>query len=177
MELDELEFCAACGNHAVATRTIEGEPVKECEICGHLEGDPDLVELVNLQREADGLGVSIHTYPLAQFIDRLPGVKLQGDSGGTRDEGRLPFIAFELTDHRTRQLENLGQGLRLMRHELECEWKIEFTFEFELGFELSPRRGTRGEPGAAVVEAARRDLILMWRRMESYRGLAWWKQD
>lgn len=174
MELDDLEFCPACGNHAVATAHVEGEIVKECEICGNVEGPPDTVELIQLQRESDGLGVSKHSYPLAQFVDALPGVKLQGDSGGDREAGRMPFIAFELTDHRTWQLENIGQGLRLLRGELEREWSIEFTFEYELGFELRPR--TVGPVTESDVISARRDLILIWRRMQGYKGLGWWKQ-
>lgn len=173
MEYTELEDCVVCGNHAVATSMVDGEIVKECEVCGNLSGDPDTVELVELQREAEGLGVSVHSFPLAQFIDNLPGVKLQGDSGGERSKGKLPFIAFELTDHRTFQLENLGQALRLMRAELECDWKIEFTFEYELGFELRPR--TTDKPGLEQVEAARRDLNRIWRRLQGFKGLAWWK--
>lgn len=174
MPKPELEECLACGNHAVATQVVDGEIVKECEFCGELRGAPEVIELMELQREADGLGVSIDTFPLAQFLDNLPGVRLQGDSGGDSAKGQLPFIAFELTDHRTGQLENIAQGLRLLRGEIECEWKIEFTFEYELGFELRPR--TSEKPKADQVEAARRDLIHIWRRLQTFKGLAWWKQ-
>jgi hypothetical protein len=170
----DLETCDNCGNHAVLTSLVEGEVIKECEFCGHLFGPPEITELMQLQREADGLGVSIHSFPLAQLIDRLPGVRLQGDSGGKRSTGQLPFVAFELTDHKTYQLENLGQSLRLMRGELKCRWRIEFTFEYELGFELSPR-AEAGEPKARQVEDAREDLIHIWRRLQAYQGLAWWK--
>jgi hypothetical protein len=170
--MPELEECLACGNHAVATVMVDGEIVKECEFCGELRGTPEVIELMELQREAEGLGVSIHTFPLAQFIDNLPGVKLQGDGGGDEARGLLPFIAFELVDHRTGQLENIGQGLRLLRAELECEWKIEFTFEYEMGFELRPR-GT-GKPDQ--VDAARRDLLHIWRKLQTFKGLGWWKQ-
>src|SRR5690606_38000 len=109
------EICDVCGNHAVVVRQVQAEPVRECEFCGHMEGPPDLIELLELQNEADGLGVSIDAYPLAQFIEKLPGVRILGDSGGDRRRGTMPFIAFELADHRTWQLENLGQALRLMR--------------------------------------------------------------
>ncbi|MCA8916710.1 MAG: hypothetical protein KDB90_15060 [Planctomycetes bacterium] len=171
----QMEDCVVCGNHAVETTLVDGEIVKECEVCGNLSGSPEVVELMELQREAEGLGVSIYSFPLAQFIDGLPGVKLQGDSGGERSAGRLPFIAFELIDHRSYQLENIGQSLRLLRGELECEWKIEFTFEYELGFELRPR-GKKEQPLEQQVEAARRDMIKIWRRLQSFKGLAWWKQ-
>lgn len=170
----ELEDCEICGNHAVLTSLIEGEVIKECEVCGALSGSPEVTELVQLQREAEGLGVSIHSFPLAQLIDHLPGVRLQGDSGGERSTGRMPFIAFELTDHRTTQLENLGQALRLMRGELKRRWKIEFTFEYELGFELSAVPDQHAAP-SANVEAAREDLIHIWRRLQGFQGLAWWK--
>ena len=171
----ELEDCEICGNHAVASTLVDGEVVKECEVCGNLSGPPEVTDLIQLQREADGLGVSIHSFPLAHLVDRLPGVKLQGDSGGDRSAGTMPFIAFELTDHRTWQLENLGQSLRLMRSELLCEWKIEFTFEYELGFELRPRVKD-DRPRAAQVEDARNDMLHIWRRLQAFQGLGWWNQ-
>lgn len=170
----ELEHCEVCGNHAVATLRADGDLYKECEVCGNLSGPADVIDLVELQREADGLGVSIHSFPLAQFIDSLPGLKLQGDSGGDREKGRLPFVAFEATDHRTYQLENLGQALRLLRAELQCQWCIEFTFEYELGFELKPRAAAAID--ARQVETARADMIKLWRKLQSFKGLAWWKQ-
>ena len=171
----ELEDCEICGNHAVVSTLIEGEIVKECEVCGALSGPSEITDLVQLQREADGLGVSIHSFPLAQLIDKLPGVRLQGDSGGERSSGRMPFIAFELPDHKTYQLENLGQALRLMRGELQCRWKIEFTFEYEMGYELSAvPEGDSGQ--GSQVDAARADLIHIWRRLVAFQGLAWWKQ-
>lgn len=175
MTQTELEDCVVCGNHAVASSLVDGDIVKECEVCGHLDGTPDVVELLELQREADGLGVSVHSFPLAQFIDNLPGMKLQGDSGGERSTGNLPFIAFELVDHRSYQLENIGQSLRLIRGELECAWKIEFTFEYELGFELRPRID-KSMSASEQVEAARRDMTKLWRRLQAFKGLAWWKQ-
>jgi hypothetical protein len=175
MDYAEAEICDVCGNHAVVVRTVQGEPVRECEYCGHLEGAPDLIELLELQEEADGLGVSIDTYPLAQFIEKLPGVRLIGDSGGDRRRGTMPFVAFELADHKTWQLENLGQALRLMRGELECEWTIEFTYDFHLAFELHPKRSGREDP--SQVEAARRDMLKIWRRMQSFTGLSWWKHQ
>jgi hypothetical protein len=175
MDYHTAEPCDVCGNHAVVVRSVQGEPVRECEFCGHMEGPADLVELLELQREADGLGVSIDSYPLAQFIEDLPGVRILGDSGGDRRRGAMPFVAFELADHRTWQLENLGQSLRLMRGELECEWSIEFTFDFQLGFELRPRKS--GNQTTEQVEAARRDMIKIWRRLQTYAGLSWWKHD
>lgn len=170
----QLDDCEICGNHAVVSSFIEGEVVKECEVCGALTGPAEITDLVQLQREADGLGVSIHSFPLAQLIDELPGVKLQGDSGGEKSTGRMPFIAFELTDHKTHQLENLGQALRIIGSELNCRWKIEFTFEYEMGFELSALRDADKLTGKSV-EAARADLIHIWRRLIAFQGLAWWK--
>lgn len=170
----QLEECEICGNHAVVSSFIEGEVIKECEVCGALSGPAEITDLVQLQREAEGLGVSIHSFPLAQLVDNLPGVKLQGDSGGERATGRMPFIAFELTDHKTYQLENLGQALRLMRSELNCRWKIEFTFEYEMGFELTALRDPH-KPASDQVEDARADLIHIWRRLIAFQGLAWWK--
>jgi hypothetical protein len=172
---DDLSGCSVCGNHAVVTRRVEGEIVRDCEFCGHLEGPPDIVELMELQREADGLGVSIDSYPLVQFIEKLPGVRVQGDSGGDRQRGSMPFVAFELTNHRTWQLENIGQGLRLMRGELELEWTIEFTFDFHLGFELRAR--TLGSQPPERVEAARRDMNRIWRRLQAFSALGWWRQE
>ncbi|MBZ0136043.1 MAG: hypothetical protein K8I27_06685 [Planctomycetes bacterium] len=174
MDEHELEDCEICGNHAVVSTLVEGEVVKECEVCGALAGPADITDLVQLQREAEGLGVSIHSFPLAQLIDSLPGVRLQGDSGGEKSSGRMPFIAFELTDHKTHQLENLGQALRVMRGELQCRWKIEFTFEYEMGFELSAVADDT--PNSERVENARADLIHIWRKLLGFQGLAWWKQ-
>jgi len=171
----ELETCTVCGNHSVATRRIDGDLVRECEFCGHIEGPADIVELLELQREADGLGVSIDSYPLVHFIESLPGVRVLGDSGGDRTRGAMPFVAFELSNHRTGQLENIGQSLRIMRGDLELEWVIEFTFDFHLGFELRPR--ANGPQTSKEVETARRDMNRIWRRLQSYSTLAWWKRD
>jgi hypothetical protein len=177
MDYSEGEPCDACGNHAVEVRLIQGDPVRECGFCGHLEGPADLIELLELQREADGLGVSIDSYPLAQFIERLPNVKILGDSGGDKRRGTMPYIAFELSDRRTWQLENLGQAMRLMRGELELEWSIEFTFEFQLAFELHPRHDGKSIHQPEEVESARRDLQRIWRNLQAYTGLSWWKRE
>jgi hypothetical protein len=177
MAYDVPELCDVCGNHAVVVRNLQGEPVRECEYCGHMEGPPDLIELLELQNEADGLGVSIDAYPLAQFIEKLPGVRIIGDSGGDRRRGTLPFVAFELADHKTWQLENLGQALRLMRGELEREWTIEFTYEFQLAFELHPQRNGKPQHTEEEIESARRDMIKIWRRLQTYTGLTWWKHQ
>lgn len=171
------ETCDACGNHAVVVRMVEGDPIRECEFCGHLEGPADLIELLELQREADGLGVSIDSYPLAQFIEKLPNVRILADSGGDRRRGTMPFVAFELSDRRTSQLENLGQAMRLMRGELEREWAIEYTFEFQLAFELHPRHDGQVVHKPEQVEAARRDLTRIWRRLQGYSALSWWKRE
>lgn len=176
MEYESLP-CDSCGNHAVIARRVGNDVVRECDICGHLEGPPDLIELLELQHEADGLGVSIDSYPLAQFIEDLPGVRIIGDSGGDRKQGVMPYVAFELSDRRTWQLENIGQALRLMRGELKCEWSIEFTFDFQMGFELHPRHDGKVTHTAAEVQAARDDLVTIWRRLQTYRGLSWWKRE
>lgn len=173
----ETDTCDSCGNHAVVVRAIEGDAIRECEVCGNLEGPADLIELLELQREADGLGVSIDSFPLAQFIEGLPGVRIIGDSGGDKRQGTMPFVAFELADHRTWQLENLGQALRLMRAELECEWSLEFTYDFQMAFELHPRHDGKAKHSTEQVLAARRDLTKIWRRLNTYRGLSWWKQE
>ncbi|MBE7492285.1 MAG: hypothetical protein HS108_11085 [Planctomycetes bacterium] len=170
------EQCQVCGNHALVPRRVTDAVVRECEFCGHIEGPSELVELLELQREAEELGCSEYSYPLARFIDELPGVKLLGDSGGNRKLGTMPFVAFELSDHRTWQLENLGQALRLMREELSREWMIEFTFDYQLGFELRTRPDGRKTHDPDEIEAARRDLLHMWRRLRGYTALAWWKQ-
>lgn len=172
----DTQVCEECGNHAVVDRFVGGDIVRECEFCGHLEGQTETVELLELQREAEARGSNPYSYPLAQFIDDMPGVKLLGDSGGDPKKGLMPFVAFELADHRTRQLENLGQGLRLLRGELKHRWVIEFTFEFQLGFELRVR-GEEGNFSLLDVETAREDLLLIWRRLQGYRSLGWWKRD
>lgn len=170
------EMCEVCGNHAVHAQRVQEAIVSECEFCGNLQGPADLIELLELQREAEEMGCSVFSFPLAQFIDKLPGVKLLGDSGGDRHKGSMPFVAFELADHRTVQLENLGQSLRLMRNELSREWLIEFTFDYQLGFELRPRRETTGKATQQEIEVARQDMLLIWRRLQAYRVLGWWKQ-
>lgn len=171
------EICQVCGNHAVVPRRVTDAVVRECEFCGNLEGPAELIELLELQRQAEELGCSEYSYPLAQFIDGLPGVKLLGDSGGNRKLGTMPFIAFELSDHRTWQLENLGQALRLMREELSREWVIEFTFDYQLGFELRTRPDGRKTHDPDEIESARRDLLHMWRKLQGFTGLSWWKQN
>lgn len=172
----DVQACEECGNHAVVEKFVARGSVRECEYCGHLEGQPDLVELLGLQHQAEERGSSIYSYPLAHFIDGLPGVKLLGDFGGDPKKGLMPYVAFELSDHRTRQLENLGQGLRLLRGELKRRWVIEFTFEFQLGFELKVR-GEDGSFSLLDVETAREDLLLLWQRLQGYRSLGWWKRD
>lgn len=172
-----IELCEVCGNHAVAPRRVADAVVRECEFCGNLEGPPDLIELLELQRQAEELGCSEHSFPLAHFIDNLPGVKLLGDSGGNRQLGTMPFVAFELTDHRTWQLENLGQALRLMREELAREWIIEFTFDYQLGFELRTRPDGRKSHDPDEIEAARRDMLHMWRKLQGFAALKWWKHQ
>lgn len=172
-----VERCEVCGNHAVVPRRVSDALIRECEFCGNMDGPSELIELLELQRQADELGCSEFSYPLAQFVDGLPGVKLLGDSGGNRKLGTMPYVAFELTDHRTWQLENLGQALRLMREELSREWMIEFTFDYQLGFELRTRPDGRKTHDPDEIEAARRDMLQMWRKLKGYSALSWWKQQ
>lgn len=161
----------------MAELVVAGSKVLECEICGHVVGPGDLVELLALQRDAEDLGCSPHSYPLASFIESLPGVKLLGDSGGKPSRKSLPFVSFELSDHRTWQLENLGQALRLVRDELHFEWTLEFTFDFQLGFELHPRNDPKTHDDADCVAKAREDMTVIWRRLQGYAGLSWWKHQ
>lgn len=173
----ENPTCEECGNHGVTRRLVAGAAVDECELCGHLAGSPDVIELLELQREAEELGCSAESFPLARFIEDLPGVRVLSDSGGDEIAGTMPYVSFELSDHRTVQLENLAQALRLMRDELEARWMLEFTYDFQLGFELKARRDNetvRATP--AEVDAARRDMSLMWRRLQVFSGLGWWKR-
>ena len=173
----ELLVCDECGNHGVTRKLMAGTAVGECALCGHLAGPAEIVELIELQREAEELGCSPDSYPLAQFIEKLPSVRVLSDSGGDEYQGAMPHVSFELSDHRTVQLENLAQALRLMRDELECQWKLEFTFDFQLGFELGVKRESEASPPtAAEIEAARRDLALLWRRLQTFSGLGWWKR-
>ena len=169
------DACEICGNHTLTGRHIGGAQVDECETCGHISGPADVVELLELQREAEDMGCSRWSYPLAQFVDALPGIRLLGDSGGDTGLGTMPFVAFEATDHRTTQLENLGQALRLMRNELEFSWIIEFTYDFQMGFELRTARDGKKTHTPEQIAAARADLLLMWRRLQGYTGLAWWE--
>lgn len=168
--------CEECGNHTMTRKLMAGVAVEECEMCGHLVGPSELVELAELQREAEELGASPDSYPLAQFIERLPGVRVLGDSGGDEFSGAMPHVSFELSDHRTVQLENLAQALRLMRDELECRWMIEFTYDFQLGFELKVRRDEAQKAAPREIDAARRDMALLWRRLHTFTGLGWWRR-
>ncbi|MDC1142303.1 hypothetical protein OAU50_04370 [Planctomycetota bacterium] len=173
----EPEFCEVCGNHAVIDRKVEEAFLRECEFCGNLTGPSDVVELLELQREADRMGVSEYSYPLAQFVEQLPGVRLTGDSGGDIDLATMPYVGFELSDHRTWQLENIGQGMRLMRTELRREWVLEFTYDFQLGFELHTRADGRTKHTATEIEDAQADLVMIWRRLQAFKGLSWWKHE
>ena len=172
----DLDACDACGNHVLEARRVLDATVHECELCGHLHGPAEVLELLELQREAEALGCSEFSFPLARFLDRLPGVKLLGDSGGSEKLGTMPYLAFELSDHRTWQLENLGQALRLMRGELERDWMIEFSFEYQLGFELRTRGDGKAGHTQVEIDAARRDLLRLWRRLQGYQTLSWWKR-
>ncbi|MBP9890858.1 MAG: hypothetical protein KBG84_03045 [Planctomycetes bacterium] len=168
--------CEECGNHGMTRKLMAGIAVEECEVCGHLAGPSEVIELMELQREAEELGASPDSYPLAQFIEKLPGVRVLGDSGGDEFAGTMPHVSFELSDHRTVQLENIAQALRLMRDELECHWMLEFTYDFQLGYELKVRRDEARKATPTEIDAARRDFGLMWRRLQNFTGLGWWKR-
>lgn len=168
--------CEECGNHALTKKLMAGASVEECELCGHLNGPAEIIELIELQREAEELGASPDSYPLAQFIEKLPGVRVLGDNGGDDFAGTMPHVSFELSDHRTVQLENIAQALRLMRDELECHWMLEFTYDFQLGYELKVRRDEERKATPKEIDAARRDMALLWRRLQTYTGLGWWKR-
>lgn len=168
------ERCPSCGNHALTRLAVAGAALDECEMCGELFGPADIIELLELQREAENLGCSPDSYPLARFLQDQPGVKVLADFGGSVHGGKLPFVSFELTDRRITQVENLGQTLSLLRNKLECRWTIEYAYEFQPGFELRPARD--GREAGAQVEAARRDLGVIWRALRQYSGLGWWRR-
>ncbi|MCC6574189.1 MAG: hypothetical protein IT462_10400 [Planctomycetes bacterium] len=166
--------CPSCGNHALNRISLAGGALDECEMCGELFGPADLVELAMLQREADELGASIESYPLARFLHDQPGVKVIADSNGDPVTGKLPFVSFALTDRRLDIVENLGKTLRLLRDNLECRWIIEYTFDFEPAFELHAARAVSNPK--EQVDPARRDMSLIWRALRQYSGFGWWRR-
>ncbi len=166
--------CPSCGNHALNRFAVAGAPMDECEMCGEIFGPADLVELVELQREADALGASPESYPLARFFQDQPFVKVLGDSNGDPVTGKLPSVTFSVINRKLDVIENLGQTLRLIRDKLECRWIIEYIFDFEPAFELHAARAVSNPK--EQVEPARRDMAVIWRALRQYSGLGWWRR-
>ncbi|MGE0431939.1 MAG: hypothetical protein AB7N65_22825 [Vicinamibacterales bacterium] len=175
---DEPGYCEECGNRGVVRKVYDGQPIDECDLCGALYGEPDLIDKIETDREADSLGIDRGIYPLVEELNHIKGVRCYDSSEGDVELGIPPFVKMHITDQAAVPiLGALMTSLSLSSRAMAGHWHIEVLHENGIiGFSLRPRRPPdESARRHGWIETARGDLIPLVKQLASHKRLAWWK--
>lgn len=177
MVFDEFTDCDECGNPGVQRRVVGGIPVDECTYCGAIFGDPDAVERLELEREAEALGEDPRTYPLCKVLDEsIKGLRTHDGHAGSISRELLPIVKFRLSGDANvmRILDRLLTSLALCNRKTKANWHIELDLERTVVFELKPRKPAGSPLDAAFIRKCRDDLRILTEMIKNHTLLTWW---
>lgn len=162
-------ICDTCGCSNIRHQEIEGYGVAECQVCGALHGDPDVVSRIEEIREGDALQFDREIYPLVRTINMITGFKV---IGARHDgPGDLPYVHFKIHGPKARVwLEKLMTSLTMANRELPGRWMVEVLLIEGLTFSLTP------VPGSVQRAEALVGLELLTRAIRRNMNLSWWHE-
>ena len=161
--------CDVCGSRNVTRRDIEGGLIEECNLCGNLQGDDKAVAHIEEMRAGRERGLDDEVIPLVAVLEGT------GVFHIVQASVRPPEILFGLKQTDTRYIERLLRSIELANRETTLRWLIELSLQHEVVYDLRPRFW---RPPADItetdIEAARRDLPVLARRLRRDLSLSWW---
>lgn len=166
--------CEECGNHTLDGTVVEGLDVLQCSMCGALSGDDDVINRIELIRDARDAGIDIEVYPLVQALNAIKGVRCRDASGGDDFTRIPPFVRFGIGDNRVKHLEHIATSLELMRRELSHSWRMHVELARDgLCFELAPQIDLQSLDPITINEL-QSDLAQMAVNIKRDQDLSWW---
>ena len=175
----EPGYCEECGNRGVTRNVYNDQPIDECELCGALYGDADLIERIETDREADSMGIDRGIYPLVEELNAIKGVRCFDSSEGDVEMGVPPFVKMHITDQAAVAI--LGAlltslSLSTSARQIHAHWHIEVILDKGIiGFSMRPRRPHETARQTGWIEVARQDLEQLTHQLAAHKRLAWWK--
>jgi hypothetical protein len=169
--------CDDCGSHNVSRREVEGFLLEECNLCGHLQGDDEAVDLVEELHRGRARGLDDAVIPLVSVIESAGVFRLVQASGGEPRRIEWPYVFFTLTKNDTRYIERLLRSLEHANRETRMRWLIELTLQKEVVYVLRPRFWkSPADITPDEIRNARSDLAVLARRLRRDLGLSWWRE-
>lgn len=171
--------CDECGNKSLVAMVHEGQQVYECELCGALQGDDQVVGRLEMEREAREFGFDPLVYPLVKALGRVAGLRVVRASAGQIEQRIWPFVHMQVADSAKvlQGLENLSKSLALgATGSGGLHWVVEVEYQARLTFTLKPRFHRNTEAiDAGLVRQAQLDLARLCANLERDSHLSWWR--
>jgi len=168
--------CDVCGSRNVRRRTIEGFLLEECGLCGNLQGDDEAVARIEELRAGRERGLEDDVTPLVAALEGAEVFKVVQASAGEPRRNESPYVFFTLTKNDTTYIEKLLRSLELANRETRLRWLVELSLQHGVVYILRPRFWkSPSDLAPEDIEAARKDLAILARRLRRDVSLSWWK--
>jgi hypothetical protein len=168
--------CEACGSRRVVARVVEGVDVGECELCGTLHGEDEVVALAELRREGRERGFDPRVYGLVKALEQVPTFRVAAAEPGDAGRVEYPYVFLRLESAGLFHLERLLTSLEMANRETRRRWVVEAALQRGLLFILRPRFWKRvNEITREDILEAQSDLDVLARVLARDTRLAWWQ--
>lgn len=172
-----MAICEECGSRQVGPARIAGYDLERCALCGHHQGDPRALEVLEAAEAADIRGVDALVYPLVEALERVPTFRVDQASPGTPGTSEYPFVFLRVVAGGLKHLERLLTSLEMANRETHRRWVVECSLQHGLLFILRPRFW---KPILEIdehdVREARLDLPILARILARDVELDWWRK-
>jgi len=164
-----------CGNHTLNWVRKDNLKVKECSLCGHLEGHPEAVEKLQSAEEALERGVGVQVYCLIKAIENFPGFKVVDAVNGDLEKLVPPSVTFTVLGDHNDLLERFMTSLGLATQKTKTIWDLRVVKQSKVAYLCSPRLGRYPEELTEEdIRAAFSDLFLLAESFERDARLYFW---
>lgn len=170
--------CEVCGSTHLEERTIEDRTVLVCELCGHIQGDEELQERVEMQERAEARDMDPRVYPLVEALETVPTFRVEKASAGRIDTLEYPVVFIRILPGGLPDLEKLLTSLDMTNRETKRRWVMECVLEAGVGLVhlMRPRFWKAvQEINAVDITESREDLPILASAIERDVSLGWWR--
>lgn len=130
--------CKSCGSSKIKDTVIESQRVQECEVCGHLHGNAEVLNKITESKKAKEQGIDSTIYPLYALLQKIAGFKIEFTCPGYPQEKVPPYVSFSIAEGKSKSLEQLTQVLVQANKKTKVYWMVEVTFQKQLLYILKP---------------------------------------
>lgn len=170
------DYCMECGAQAVVRKLLDGQPIDECELCGALFGNPDAIQHIEDQRDANTLGIDPIIFPLVRELDAIRGVRCFESHGGEPVMKTPPFVKFRIGVAEAMSiLESIVTSLALSNMQTFGNWHLEVISAGQVGFELRPKLPANPEMHEVFSDRTRDDVPILAKNLSNHKKLRWWR--